>query len=80
MTKIALDATAVGALAGTESGVVAITDAAGTVIGYFAPVKQEYAEHYAEAAARASVAYAEGRRPKTTAEVIRDLEALESKK
>lgn len=79
MTTIALDATAVGALAGTESGVVAITDAAGTVIGYFAPVKQEYAEHYAELAARASSVWGTigpPNRPLTTAEVLARMQAL----
>jgi len=73
MTKIALDATALAALAKTESGVVAVTDAAGNVVGYFAPVKQEYAE----LAARASVAYSEGGRPATTGEVLKRLESLE---
>ena len=79
MTKIALDANALAALAKTESGVVAVTDDAGNIVGFYAPVKQEYAEHYAEMAARASVAYSEGRRPKTTEEVIRDLESLGKK-
>jgi hypothetical protein len=79
MTKIALDANALAALATTESGVVAVTDASGNVVGFYAPVKQEYAEHYAELAARASVAYSEGRRPLTTAEVIKHLESREKK-
>jgi hypothetical protein len=79
MTKIELDANALAALAKTDSGVVAITDAAGNIVGFYAPVKQEYAEQYAEMAARASVAYTEGRRPLTTAEVIKRLESLEKK-
>ena len=66
MTKIALDATALAALAPIESGVVAITDDTGAIVGFYAPVKQEHADQYAELAARASVAYREGRRPKTT--------------
>jgi hypothetical protein len=51
MTKIALDANALAALAATESGVVAVTDAAGNIVGFYAPVKQEYAADYAAAAA-----------------------------
>lgn len=79
MTKIALDTNALAALAATESGVVAITDEAGNIVGFYAPVKQEYAEQYARMAARASVAYTEGRRPLTTAEAIKHLESLEKK-
>jgi hypothetical protein len=75
MTTIRMDGAALAALATTET-VVAVTDAAGTVVGYFAPVKQEYAEHYAEAAARASVAYRDGARPLTTAELAAKLEAM----
>lgn len=80
MTKIELDAKALAALSATENGVVAVTDASGAVIGFFAPVKQEYAEQYAEMAARASVAYKDGRRPMTTAEVTEHLKSLEPAK
>jgi hypothetical protein len=82
MTKIALDANALAALATTESGVIAITDAAGNVVGFFAPVKQEYAEQYAEMAARVRSVWGEAgppRHPLTTAEVIERLNALEPK-
>lgn len=79
MTRIALDANALAALATTESGVVAVTDATGNIVGFYAPVKQEYADQYAEMAARASVAYSEGRRPLTTAETIKYLESLGKK-
>lgn len=73
MTTIRMDGEALAALATTET-VVAVTDAAGNVVGYFAPVKQEYAEHYAELAARAH-ASAPHRRPLTTAELLAKLEA-----
>lgn len=83
MTKIALDANALAALATTESGVVAITDAAGNIIGFYAPVKQEYAEQYAQMAARAASVWGEAGPPTgplTTAEVIERMKLLEKAK
>ena len=82
MTHVALDTNALAALTPAESGVVAVTDAAGKVVGYYAPVKQEYADQYAEMAARVqSVWGPEGppRGPLTTAEVIERLKTLEPK-
>ena len=79
MTKIELDANALAALATTESGVVAVTDAAGTIVGFYAPVKQEYAEQYAAAAARAASIWGEVGPPPgplTSAEVIERLKLL----
>lgn len=78
MTSVTLDEKAIEALK-VESGVVAVTDAAGNVVGFYAPVKQEYAEQYAEMAARASVGYANGRRAMTTPEVVAWLNTLEPK-
>ena len=49
MTTIPLDDKMVAALA-KEEELVAMTDTAGTVIGFFAPVKQEHADQYAEMA------------------------------
>ena len=83
MTKIALDANALAALAPTENGVVAVTDAAGNVVGFYAPVKQEYAEEYARAAARAATVWGElgpPTRPLTTAEFLERLKLLEKTK
>jgi hypothetical protein len=83
MTKIALDANALAVLATTESGVVAITDTAGNVVGFYAPVKQEYAEQYAAAAARAASVWGEigpPPGPLTTAEVVERMKLLEQKK
>jgi hypothetical protein len=82
VTKIVLDANALAALAVTESGVAAVTDAAGNVVGFFAPVRQEYAEQYVEMAARARSVWGDAgppRRPMTTAEVIERLNSLEPK-
>ena len=79
MTKIALDANALAALATTESGVVAITDDAGNIVGFYAPVKQEYAQM----AARAASVWDEVGRPPgplTTAQVIERMKLLEKKK
>jgi hypothetical protein len=76
MTTIQLDDKTLASLANPNE-LVAVTDAAGNVVGFFAPIKKEYAEQYAELAAKA---YAAKGRPKTTAEVIADLEALGSKK
>jgi hypothetical protein len=75
MEKIALDEPTLAALT-ASNGLVAVTDATGKILGFFAPVTMKHAEEYADLAARASVAYSEGRRPKTTAELARDLEAL----
>jgi hypothetical protein len=83
MTKIELDATALAALAKTESGVVAVTDAAGNIVGFFAPVKQEYADQYAQMAARAASVWGEigpPPGPLTTAEVIERMKLLEKQK
>ena len=81
MTTIPLDDMTVAALT-KEKELVAMTDATGKVIGFFAPVKQEYADQYAEMAARAhSIWGPDGppRRSMTTAEVIELLESLEKK-
>ena len=75
MTTIKLDDNTLASLANPNE-LVAVTDAAGNVIGFFAPYKMEYAAQYAELAAKA---YAAKGRPKTTAEVIADLEALGNK-
>jgi hypothetical protein len=68
----------------TRSGeLVAIRDAAGTVIGFFAPAKAEYAREYAEGAARTySIWGAEGppRHLNTPGELIAYLEAREKSK
>lgn len=81
MTTIPLDEKTTSAL--TESReLLAVTDPSGKVIGFFAPVKREYAEQYAEMAARIySVWGSDGppRRSMTTAEVIAHLESLEKK-
>ena len=69
-TPMAADLTRTGEL-------VEIRDASGTVIGFFAPFKMEYAQEYAEMAARAYAAHREGCRPLTTAEVTAYLESLE---
>lgn len=75
MTKITLDDKTLAALA-SEDKLVAVTDSAGNVVGFFAPFKMEYAEQYAELAARAYAAHRDGRRPLTTAEVVKNLESL----
>jgi hypothetical protein len=83
MTKIELDATALAALAATESGVAAVTDAAGNIVGFYAPVKQEYADQYAEMAARTASVWGEigpPPGPLTTAEVIERMKLLEKQK
>jgi hypothetical protein len=80
MTKITLDEKALAALAPTENGVVAITDAAGNIVGFYAPVKQEYADQYAAAAARAASVWGEVGPPPgalPTAEVVKRLQSLE---
>ncbi len=82
MTTIALDDKTVAALT-KEKELVAMTDSAGTVIGFFAPVKQEYAEQYAEGAARAFSVWGSEGMPKhltTPAEVIAYLEERESRR
>ena len=76
MTTIPVDDKTVASLMASNE-LVAVADAAGNVIGFFAPVKKEYADQYAELAAKA---YAAKGRAKTTAEVIADLEALGEKK
>ena len=73
MTTIPVDAKT-GASLIESNGLVAVADAAGNVIGFFAPVKKEYADQYAELAAKA---FAAKQGPKSTAEVIADLKALE---
>jgi hypothetical protein len=79
MTTIKLDDKALAALAGGDK-LVAVADEAGNIIGFFAPFRMEYAEQYAEMAARAYAAHREGRRPLTTAEVVKQLESLEQAK
>lgn len=61
---------------------VEVRDAAGAVLGFFAPLKMEYATEYAEMAARTySVWGAAGtpRELRTPADVIAHLEAREKK-
>ena len=78
MTTVKLDETTLAAL--VEGGkLVEVSDAAGNVVGFFAPVKQEYADQYAEMAARVySVWGSDGppQRSMTTAEVVARLESL----
>lgn len=83
MSRIELDDKTLAALAKTESGVVAVTDAAGNVVGFYAPVKQEYAEEYAQMAARAHSVWGEigpPPGPLTTPEVIERMKLLEKSK
>jgi hypothetical protein len=79
MTTVTVDGVQAEAMVKTGE-LVEIRDAAGTVIGFFAPLKLEYARDYAETAARAySVWGPEGmpRHLTTPAEVIAYLEARE---
>ncbi len=75
MTTIQLDEQALAALKTTDT-VVAVTDAAGAVIGYYASVKQEYARDFAELAAKDSAANLAGERPLTTAQLAAKLQAM----
>ena len=79
MTNVALDEKALAALK-VESGVVAVTDAAGTVVGFFAPVGIEHAPDYAAAAGHF---YPDKDEPRngpwfTTEEVANHLKSLEN--
>jgi hypothetical protein len=76
MTSVAVTQDQAEAMVQTGE-LVEVRDHAGTAIGFFAPFRMEYAEEYAEMAARAYAAYRDGRRPLTTAEVIAHLESLE---
>jgi hypothetical protein len=78
MTTLALDEKTVAALTESQE-LLAVADPSGRVVGFFAPVKQEYADQYVQLAARMySVWGAEGppQRSMTTAEVIARLESL----
>jgi hypothetical protein len=82
MTSVTVDKTQAEALVKTGE-LVEIRDASGTVLGFFAPVKQEYAEQYAEMAAHAFSVWGPEGRPKhltTSADVIAYLQERESKK
>jgi hypothetical protein len=73
MTTIPVDAKT-GARLVETSGLIAVADAVGNVIGFFAPVTMDHADQYADLAAKA---FAAKQGPKSTAEVIADLRALE---
>jgi len=75
MTTVQVDEKTRAALDGADP-LVAVSDATGAVIGFFAPVRQEYADQYAEVAARAYAAQRAGGRPLTTPEVVAHLESL----
>jgi hypothetical protein len=80
MTTIPLDDKTVSALT-KQKELVAVTDSAGTVIGFFAPVGIEHAPQYAAAGAHF---YPDKDRPSngpwlTTEEVIDHLKSLEKK-
>lgn len=72
-----LDDMTLAALSGGDN-LVAVRNGAGEVVGFFAPVRQEYAEEYARTAAKAySVRGERPRKPMTTPEVAAYLESLE---
>jgi hypothetical protein len=80
MTTIPLDDKTVAALS-KEKELVAMTDAAGVVIGFFAPIGIEHAPQYAAAGAHF---YPDKDKPRngpwyTTEEVISHLKSLEKK-
>ncbi|MBY0512731.1 MAG: hypothetical protein K2P78_02325 [Gemmataceae bacterium] len=79
MTLIPVDDKTLAALTGPNE-LLAVTDAAGKVVGFFAPVTVEHVKEYVDAAAKMySVWGAEGmpRHLTTPAEVIAHLEARE---
>jgi hypothetical protein len=81
MTTVPLDSNVIAALVESKR-LVAISDAAGQVVGFFAPVELEHAPQYAAGAAQlyphkdAHKATDDGKRY-TTAEVLQHLESLE---
>jgi hypothetical protein len=81
MISVAVDEKLANSLTAPAT-LVEVRDAAGRVIGFFAPVTMELAEKYASAAGQlypvkpGSVSAM--RRPKTTAEVLEHLRTLES--
>lgn len=79
MTNVALDEKARAALT-AENGLVAVTDAAGNVVGFFAPVGIDHAPDYAAAAGHF---YPDKDKPRngpwfTTEEVANHLKSLEN--
>ena len=77
MTTVTLDEKAITALNGGDN-LVAIQNAAGETVGFYAPVRQEYADEYALVAAKSfSARGGQPRKPLTTPEVIAHLESLE---
>jgi hypothetical protein len=79
MTTVTVDGAQAEAMVKTGE-LVEIRDGSGAVIGFFAPVKQEYAREYAEMAARAASVWGPEGMPRhltTPDEVIAYLEARE---